>query len=300
MKQRQATTISTVTRPESAREGRTPPRGNDRRAWGDWLNGFAWDHFVTLTTDSGEPFSAPALERAFNRYVASLAPIAAPVELSWFRAIEPNERGNVHALLAGTSGIGIRALRDAKLWPHGNVHCVKYDGDRGAPHYCTKRIGKGCDDYDISAALPPTRVLAAPDETVPLTVSRGGGGAPLLELLIRRWEARQRDGDRLSATVPLSAIAAEVLADLHTLRAEESAASVGLIEAAARSGYSADHIGRLIASGTIENVGRKGKPRIRVSDIPRKPGRSLRARSGSGHLSPRRQVVASVVTGKSA
>jgi len=41
-------------------------------------------------------------------------------------------------------------------------------------------------------------------------------------------------------------------------------------EAARESGYSADHLGRMIREGTIPNAGRPRAPRIRRSDVPRK------------------------------
>ncbi len=44
-----------------------------------------------------------------------------------------------------------------------------------------------------------------------------------------------------------------------------------LSEAAARSGYSADHLGRLIRDGRLTNVGRHGAPRVRAGDLPSRP-----------------------------
>ena len=41
-------------------------------------------------------------------------------------------------------------------------------------------------------------------------------------------------------------------------------------EAARESGYSADHLGRMIREGTIPNAGRPRAPRIRRGDVPRK------------------------------
>ena len=43
-----------------------------------------------------------------------------------------------------------------------------------------------------------------------------------------------------------------------------------LHEAQRESGYSADHLGRLLKAGAIPNVGRKHAPRIRRADLPRK------------------------------
>ena len=42
------------------------------------------------------------------------------------------------------------------------------------------------------------------------------------------------------------------------------------VQAAEESGYTPDHISRLIAEKRIKNVGRKGKPLVRRGDLPRK------------------------------
>lgn len=41
-----------------------------------------------------------------------------------------------------------------------------------------------------------------------------------------------------------------------------------LSEAARIAGYSADHLGRLIRDGVVPNHGQKGRPRVRISEIP--------------------------------
>jgi hypothetical protein len=48
---------------------------------------------------------------------------------------------------------------------------------------------------------------------------------------------------------------------------------VGLREAADLTGYSADHLGRLVSKGQIANRGRKGKPLVREGDLPRRVSR---------------------------
>lgn len=45
-----------------------------------------------------------------------------------------------------------------------------------------------------------------------------------------------------------------------------------LSEASDLSGYSSDHLGRLVRDGTIPNAGRHGAPRIHRQDLPMKPG----------------------------
>ena len=46
---------------------------------------------------------------------------------------------------------------------------------------------------------------------------------------------------------------------------------LSLQQAADESGYTVDHLGRLIREGRIPNAGRKARPLIRRSDLPSKP-----------------------------
>ena len=62
-------------------------------------------------------------------------------------------------------------------------------------------------------------------------------------------------------------------------------------EAARESGYSADHLGRMIREGTIPNAGRPRAPRIRRSDVPRKASELTK----TGPLSTLRLTKAAIV-----
>lgn len=62
--------------------------------------------------------------------------------------------------------------------------------------------------------------------------------------------------------------AAELEDALHCLADE----TLNLTEAAKASGYSPDHLGQLVKRGKIRNLGRKGAPRVRRSDLPMKLG----------------------------
>jgi hypothetical protein len=73
--------------------------------------------------------------------------------------------------------------------------------------------------------------------------------------------------------------------------------AVTLKEASLAGGYSIDHLQRLVASGQLENVGRKNRPRIRRADVPTKPGHGLRDAAEADQFSTRRRIVASVATG---
>jgi hypothetical protein len=49
-----------------------------------------------------------------------------------------------------------------------------------------------------------------------------------------------------------------------------------LRRAAEESGYSEDHLGRLIRTGKLANAGRRSRPLIRRSELPIKPGFSAK------------------------
>lgn len=99
----------------------------------------------------------------------------------------------------------------------------------------------------------------------------------MLFALVERWKDRAqtlRDyGAQEDAAQLWERAAAEMEAAL-TLFADED---LSLAEGGRETGYSADHLGREVRTGRIENVGRKNAPRIRRGDLPYKAGR-LRGR----------------------
>ena len=74
--------------------------------------------------------------------------------------------------------------------------------------------------------------------------------------------------------------AALTLAVLALVPAAAGAATLTLAEAALESGYSVDHLRHAVASGQIANAGRRGAPRIRRADLPKKPGAPATAPAG--------------------
>jgi hypothetical protein len=58
---------------------------------------------------------------------------------------------------------------------------------------------------------------------------------------------------------------------------------VSLTEAARAKGYTPDHIGRLVRQGKLKDYGRPKAPRVRLSELPRKPG-TLPSVSRTTHL----------------
>ena len=87
-----------------------------------------------------------------------------------------------------------------------------------------------------------------------------------LETLVRQArEQRDAFGNEPVARALEHAVS-EVTA---ALQAEEEAA-LSLREAARRSGYSVDHLARLIREGRLVNIGAPRRPQLRCGDLPRK------------------------------
>lgn len=90
----------------------------------------------------------------------------------------------------------------------------------------------------------------------------------------QRWERRRDEWARFGVSVDGAKLAAEVVADLDAFESSAADEVLTLTDAARESGYSAEHLRHLIASGQLENAGRKHAPRVKRSDLPRKPGAS--------------------------
>ena len=89
--------------------------------------------------------------------------------------------------------------------------------------------------------------------------------------LANEWRARAatlREYAAESQAVALERCAAQLEDGVR----ERQLAPLTLMEAAQLSGYSADHLGRLVREGEIPNAGRPGAPRLARRDLPTKPG----------------------------
>jgi hypothetical protein len=88
------------------------------------------------------------------------------------------------------------------------------------------------------------------------------------ESLAERWRAR---AEQLERFAPAAAVAfRDCAAELDAQLRATSEAVLTIEEAALVSGFSKDHIRHQLAAGAIANVGRKGRPRVRAGDLPRK------------------------------
>lgn len=68
------------------------------------------------------------------------------------------------------------------------------------------------------------------------------------------------------------------IAELQTAQRAAADETLTLAEAARESGYSVGRLRHMVADGTVPNAGRKGAPRIRRADLPRRAQRT----NGSG------------------
>ncbi|MEJ7810400.1 MAG: hypothetical protein WKG32_08305 [Gemmatimonadaceae bacterium] len=138
-----------------------------------------------------------------------------------------------------------------------------------------------------------TRLPREPRQNAPAHVS---GALAALPAAFRADAVTLRDyGDERGALL-LERVAGRV----GDAIARAAAELLTLERAAELGGYSADHLGRLLTSGVIPNAGRKGAPRIRLADLPRKAG-ALRPASDLGIVgATKAQVARRVVTSDSA
>lgn len=85
-----------------------------------------------------------------------------------------------------------------------------------------------------------------------------------------RWRARRDELARLGAQVDSAKLCDEVLADFEAVITAEDEAVLGLHDAAARSGYSSDHLRRLHRLGKLPARRDGRRLFFRVGDLPRK------------------------------
>ena len=96
-----------------------------------------------------------------------------------------------------------------------------------------------------------------------------------LREMITSWSIRRDEMRRLKASVDGETICDQLLRDLEEVSTASGGAIMTLSEAAKESGYTVEHLGRLIRSGKLQNAGRKGAPRVFMSDLPRRSRKSV-------------------------
>ena len=89
-----------------------------------------------------------------------------------------------------------------------------------------------------------------------------------LRHLVMTWRRRAAELHRYAPHV--AAAFSEAANELRAALDASERDSLNLVEAARESGYSAEHLGRLVRGGEIPNSGRPYAPRIQRKDLPRK------------------------------
>ena len=103
-----------------------------------------------------------------------------------------------------------------------------------------------------------------------MTRKRGRKTRPAsVEGLPADWRKQAKALRRYGGDTPATAIE-RCADDLEATLIERDETTFSLVEAARESGYTADHLGRLVRDGKIPNAGRPGAPRIALKDLPRK------------------------------
>jgi hypothetical protein len=114
--------------------------------------------------------------------------------------------------------------------------------------------------------------------------------AQLLEL----WAQRSQELARYAAHVDGARLLGQCIGEVEQLFRQEESESLTLREAASLSGYSVDHLARLIRAGSLLNVGRPYRPRVRRGDLPRKALREP-PETGLVSITSKGQIARSVV-----
>lgn len=89
------------------------------------------------------------------------------------------------------------------------------------------------------------------------------------EQLVAHW--RQQAATYARDGQPGAQLLDRVARELEEALATSEGAVVALNDAARISGYTADHLGRLVRNGQLVNHGTRHRPRVRLGDLPRKP-----------------------------
>jgi hypothetical protein len=100
--------------------------------------------------------------------------------------------------------------------------------------------------------------------------------------VLERWRSRCETYRTDGALVSGEKIATQVVADLEeALRTEAARELVGLADAGRLCGYSPDTIRRKIDAGELRDYGSAHRPRVRISELPRKAGSLLTQPKGA-------------------
>lgn len=119
-------------------------------AWGQFLSGYPWDWFATLTFR--EPVGSFRAHRLFGYFVRDIEK-AAGIPIAWFRGDEYGPRGgrlHLHALMLNVAHLRRLTWMDDWNRRAGYARILPFDPGRGAAYYCAKYVTKQFGDWDLS------------------------------------------------------------------------------------------------------------------------------------------------------
>jgi hypothetical protein len=93
--------------------------------------------------------------------------------------------------------------------------------------------------------------------------------------VIHRFRAMRAEYASVSASVDGVKIMDLVLHEVEQAESSHACEAMSLADASRESGYSVAHLSRMVRTGVVPNAGRKGKPLVRVGDLPKRPGAGL-------------------------
>lgn len=107
--------------------------------------------------------------------------------------------------------------------------------------------------------------------------------------LLERWQREATELNGRYSQPALAGLTSQHIRELEDALTQEADEPLSLVEAAKVSGFSDDYLGRLVRRGTLKNVGRRGAPRVRRGDLPRK--KPLQESESDATPSARRRIV---------
>src|SRR3569833_2836680 len=85
-----------------------------------------------------------------------------------------------------------------------------------------------------------------------------------------KWTARLQEWRELGVSVNGEKVAAEIVADLRAIALGSDDETLSPRDAAQITGYNAEYIAKLASKGKVANYGTKHRPRVKLSELPRK------------------------------
>lgn len=113
---------------------------------------------------------------------------------------------------------------------------------------------------------------------------------------VEKWNGQAEAWTRLKAQVSGSEVCRDVLEDLRAIGSDLAGVTLNLTEAAELSGYTPDHLSRMVRAGQLPNHGEPHRPRIPLMSLPAKAKGERDSVLGS-KLSPT-EIARAVVTQK--